>query len=355
FDKPVKTTVGTLVFTKTPHWNTSCKDKDYTISISSIKSKVNAIKSNLSVETINKDASVLQVKYSGSIKARNNDILNSLISQHEQQAIREKNEITKNTSEFIADRMQVIEKELSEVENRSEAFKSKNQLTDVTADAQMYLTKDSEIDAAILETNIQLRLAEYMRDYLQTITSPETLLPSNLGIKSEGVSNMLTEHNKLVLQYNNLLISSSSKNPAVSKIRAQIESTRNSIEQSLENALESLELRMTELEEKEQLYESKISNVPEYERTYRSIMRQQKIKETLYIYLLEKREENEIAMASTVGSVKVIDHAWSAENPVSPKKKIFYLGAFLIGLFIPVGAIYIRDLLDNKVHSIEEL
>ncbi|MGM0625955.1 MAG: GumC family protein [Bacteroidota bacterium] len=355
FGEPVKTFAGTLVFTKTGHWNNEDEGKKFTYILTSVGAGVNALRSNMSVETVNKDASVLQIKITGTNKSRNNDILNNLIRQHERQAITEKNQITKNTSEFIAERMDVIEKELSEVEGRSEDFKTANKLVDVTSDAQMYMTKDSEIDQALLETNIQIKLAEYMLDFMQTIDSYNQLLPANLGIENEGLSEMLHEYNQLVLEHNKLMQNSSKRNPAVSKLQAQIASLQGSIRQSLENTRQSLALKLQSLEEKNQLYESKIADVPEYERTYRSIMRQQKIKETLYIYLLEKREENEIAMASTIGTIKIIDPAHSSRNPVSPKKKIFYLGAFLIGLMFPVGVIYIRDVLDNKVHSTEEL
>jgi capsular exopolysaccharide synthesis family protein len=355
FGKPVDTWAGKITFEKTQAWENSQIDETFIISLSNLDAKVNALQNNLQVETINKDASVLRLKIIGTNKHRNNDILNNLIRQHEQRAITEKNQITKNTSEFIAERMKVIESELSDVEEESETFKTKNELVDVTSDAMMYMSKESEIEKALLETSIQIKLADFMLNYMQEINDYDQLLPANLGIDNEGLTEMLQAYNELVLEHNKLLQSSSVKNPTVKKIQAQLVSLQSSINQSLQNTTKSLNLKLQSLEKENQIYESKIADVPEYERQYRSIMRQQKIKETLYIYLLEKREENEIAMASTIGNIKVIDLAYSTQNPVSPKKNIIYLAALLLGLALPVGIIYIRDLLDNTVNGIEDL
>jgi capsular exopolysaccharide synthesis family protein len=180
-------------------------------------------------------------------------------------------------------------------------------------------------------------------------------LPANLGFQDEAVVEMTNQFNKLVLDRNRLLRSSGERNPAVQKAEAQLVSMKASISESLKNIKSTLQLSLKTLQAQESLYQSKIAAVPQYEREYRSILRQQQIKETLYIFLLQKREENEIALAAAVGNAKVIDYAYSNGIPVSPKKKIIYLGALLVGLLIPFGIVYLRGILDTKVHGIKDL
>jgi capsular exopolysaccharide synthesis family protein len=355
FGKPVSTSMGNIVFDKSDFWKSDYEGEIFVLSYASIGKTVNDLRNKLTVETINKDASVLSIAIVGPIRERNNDIIDCLIRQHEKQTILEKNEITQTTSDFIAERMSIIEKELSKVEAIGEDFKVKNQLVDVEIDAQMYLEKGSMLEDAVTEANIQLKLAEFVNEYIKKGEGFDQLLPANLGIEDVSVASMIAEYNKLVLQKNTLIQTSSSKNPEVSILEGQLTSLSRSISESLKNLKSSLELQIQTLENQAGKYQTKMQNIPEYERTYRAIMRQQQIKESLYIYLLQKREENQIALASTMGSVQVVDSAFSEEFPIAPKKKVIFLGALLIGMLFPVGLIYLNDLVNNKVRSQEDI
>ncbi|MEA3448628.1 MAG: polysaccharide biosynthesis tyrosine autokinase [Bacteroidota bacterium] len=355
FSDTINTSEGKIHFSKTQFWNESCIGEKFIIRIHGINAAVKIIKQNLVVETINKDASVIQLKIHGPIKSKNNDILNTLIKQHEAQAIRYKNEITRNTSEFIDERMKLIEKELFNIEETGESFKIKNKLVNVEMDAEMMMGKESNAEASFMKTYIQLQLARHIKNYMDKHPGYENLLPANLGLENQAVNEMTMEYNKLVLERNSKLINSSAQNPLVAKLEKQLASIKNSLSASLTNLIEGLELELQTIREKEEKYSSKLSRIPAFEREYREIMRQQQIKETLYLYLMQKREENEIAMASTVGNVKVVDHAYSSLEPIAPKKKLIMLGAFLVGLFLPIAVIYVIDMLDTKVHSIDDI
>jgi len=355
FSDIINSSEGNFRFSKTQFWDGSCIGKTFIIRVQSIDAAVKNIKENLVVETINKDASVIQLKISGQTKAKNNDILNTLIKQHEAQAIRYKNEITRNTSEFIDERMKLIEKELFSIEETGEFFKTSNQLVNVEMDAEVMMEKESEAEGYYTQTYIQLKLAEHIKNYMKDHPGYKNLLPANLGLESESVNEMTKEYNKLVLERNAKLINSTEKNPLVDKIEKQLKSIKNSLSVSLTNLIEGLELELQAFREKEAKYSTKLSKIPSFERKYREIMRQQQIKETLYLYLLQKREENEIAMASTVGNVKVVDYAYSSLQPIAPKKKLILVGAFLVGLFLPIAFIYVKDMLDTKVRSTEDL
>lgn len=327
----------------------------YKIALNSIKSAVSSYKSSFSASPVNKDATVLTLSITGKIPKQNEEFLNQLIQQHEKQAIRDKNEITRHTSEFIAERMKVIEKELSLVESEGEDFKTENDLVNVELDAQAYIEKEGTLEEQITGTVIELNLAEFMINYLEGQNELSYLLPANLGFSDGGVNTMTAEYNKLVLQRNRIVNSASADNPIAIKIEGQLTALKNSLSNSLDNLKESLSIRKKELKAKDRIYKNKLSNIPEYERRYREIARQQQIKETLYLYLLQKREENEIAMASTVGNVKVVEDAFTSNMPIAPQRRSALIGAFLLGMLIPVSILYVRDKLDNKVHSREDL
>ncbi len=355
FGEPVSTALGELQFIATKDMNKLPDGAKLLITVATLDAAIDKIKENLSIQAVNKDASAIEIKHKGPLVQLNNDIINELIRQHEARAIQDKNEVTESTSEFIKKRMVLIERELAVVEDSSEAFKFKNRLIDVESDAAMFLTKESELEKSITEVNIQLSLAEFMNEFIQKAKGYDELFPANLGFEDQSISELTAEHNKLVLERNRLLESSSAKNPVVANIDGQLESIRSSLKESLAKLKQRLDIQVDVLKKQEAIYKGKLANVPEFERQYREILRQQQIKETLYLYLLQKREENQIAMASTLGSVKVLDHAYTSREPVAPKKKIIFLGAILLGLILPIGIIYVKDLLDTKIKTKEEV
>jgi capsular exopolysaccharide synthesis family protein len=355
FDEPIPTKVGAVIIRENKDIEKLTSQEEYYVSISSIKSATSSYKSSLQVSPVNKDATVLKLSITGEIPQKNEEFLNHLIEQHENQAILDKNEITRHTSEFIAERMKVIEKELSTVEMEGESFKTENDLINVEMDAERYLAKDGTIEAQITATVIESNLVDFMNEYINKNDELTYLLPSNLGFTDESINAMTAEYNKLVLQRNKLIESSSAQNPFSIKLENQINSIRNSIVISLKNLKESLNIRMAQLRQKEKQYQNKLDNIPEFERLYREIARQQQIKETLYLYLLQKREENEIAMASTVGNVKVIENAFTSSTPIAPQRRSALIGALLLGILLPVSFLYLREKLDVKIRSREDL
>ncbi|RYM33022.1 polysaccharide biosynthesis tyrosine autokinase [Brumimicrobium glaciale] len=355
YDQVFETLGGKVSISKTDFFNENHINSKFTYNFYSLSCATNKWKSSFEVNTVNKDASVLVLSATGLIKQANNDFINQLIIEHEENAISDKNEITKNTSAFIAERMDVIQDELSEVESINEKFKTDRKLVDVEKNAEMFLEQEGSIETIIIETNIQLSLAQYMVEYLDKYDDVNTLLPANLGFTDQNINTVTQEYNKLVMERNKLIEGSSQTNPLAIQIENQLNGLKKSVKRSLKNAQESMEMKMKELQRQSSKYKKRIADIPEFERRYREIQRQQQIKETLYLYLLQKREENEIAMASTIGNVKIIDIAYPLSSPVGPKKNIVFLAAFILGIAIPIAFIYLKDLLDNKIRSVEEL
>ncbi|MDX1653553.1 MAG: polysaccharide biosynthesis tyrosine autokinase [Brumimicrobium sp.] len=352
---PIQTPIGEISVKKNAKNPGGHLTGEYFVAVNSIKSATSNYKSSLSVSPVNKEATVLKLSITGETPQRNEEFLNALIEEHENQAIIDKNKITKHTSEFIAERMEVIESELSSVESRGEDFKTKNDLVNVELDAERYMEKEGSIETLITQTVIESNLVDFMNDYLSEHDQLNFLLPANLGFTDESINTMTAEFNRLVLQRNKIVESASAENPYAVKLENQIRDVRESLKNSLKNLKKSLNIRLEELRQKERQYQQKLDNIPEYERRYREIARQQQIKETLYLYLLQKREENEIAMASTVGNVKVVENAFTSNTPIAPQRRSALLGALFLGILLPVGILYARDKLDNKIHSREDL
>lgn len=355
FGDSINTSLGFITIDKTNYLQDNNKGDDFIINISSIESAVNKYKDNLTIQTVNRDASAIEIKINGPNKALNNDFINTLISQHQTQAIQDKNTIALNTSKFIDERMKVIEKELSDIENLLQTFMTQEKYVDLNISVQNILSKESAVEKDLINSYIQLKLAEQIKDYLHQHKDLSSLLPANLGVENQAINKMTNDYNQLVLQRNNLLLNSSAENPLITKIDNQLLALRASLNESLNNLITSLKIQTQSLKSNIDNYSSNLASMPESERKYKDILRQQQIKENLYIYLMQKREEAEIAMAATVSNIKLVDSAYSSPNPIKPKKTASMFIALLIGLFFPILLIYVRNLFDNKIHTPQDL
>jgi len=355
FGEQVTTSVGTVVISKTENFDVKHVGFDYVVTISSLRSAITSLQQQLNVEKINKESKILLISLKGEVIQKNNDIIDEFIFQHGIEEIKDKNEIAENTRDFIRERMLFISRELSEVDSASLIFKMENNLIDVNVNSQLLLEKENKIEKEIIETNIQLELVRFMDKMINENEGVDKLLPSNLGFEDQSVATMIMSYNTLVLERNRLMLGSSIQNPGVVKLDGQLNNIKQSLEGSLKNIVSSANMKLNVLNSKSQVYNSKLHSIPGYEKEYRDIFRQQQIKETLYLYLLEKREENEIALVATVPNSKVLDTAYCDGKPVSPKKIIILLGAIIMGGLVPIGIIYVINLLDNKVHSTNDL
>ena len=355
FNTPIATTIGTISFDKTPNFGSGTVGNTFLIGLSPLEGAATGLNGSIVIDRADKTSDLIAISMQGPVIEKNNAIIRALIDAHRQEKIDDQNEVARNTTDFINDRMAYLSKELGEVEKDAESFKQEHQLVDVMTDGQSYLSKRDATEAKIIETNVQLKLSEYLQDYLAKHNTNTTLLPSNLGFEDGTIVAITTQYNKLILDRERLLKNSKPNNPQVLRMEEQLQGLRTTMEDGLKANKSRLKIILASLNDQERRYQGKIANVPAFERQFRDIERQQKIKETLYIFLLQKREENEISTAASIGNTKIILEPASNGVPISPNRSKYYIFAVALGLLIPFGLIYLKYLLDSKLHGIHDL
>jgi tyrosine-protein kinase Etk/Wzc len=309
-----------------------------------------AYQNRLSVEKDPRYRNVVVFSLQSPVREKAEDFINELIRQYNEDAIEDKNQVALKTSNFIDARLDIITRELDSVEINKQDFKSTNRLTDIETEASIILQNANEFDNRQLDVGTQLELANTMLEYMDK-SGNNDLLPTNIGLDGGELGSAVTNYNQLILERNRLLKNSTPKNPVVGNLNNQINQIRNGIRQSLENQRNNLKVVLSSLNYKEATLDSEIAKVPKKERLFREINRQQGIKEQLFLFLLQQREEATIALATTAPKAKIIDSAYSSRSPISPNRTSIYLGALVVGLLVPFAIIYLHSLVDTKVKN----
>lgn len=328
--------------------------KNISVQIAAMNGIVGSFKSRLNVAVLSKNTSVIELSLIDPVKEKAVDFLNELIVTYNNDAIDDKKYISENTSKFIEQRLNIITKELGEVERDVESFKKSNRVTDIASEATLFLDNASEFEKRKMETLTQLKMVGSVLEYI-SVSSNKDLIPANIITQDQGASELISQYNQLVLERNKLLKSAGEKNTLVKTLTTKIDALQENVKSSLRQLRTNLQIQNRDLEKQNATISGKIAKIPTQERLFRDIDRRQHVKEALFLYLLEKREEMAISFAVTTPNAKVVDPAISTINPVSPNRKIIYLGSLLVGLLIPFGCIYLIDLFDTKIKTRQDL
>lgn len=324
-------------------------------SINSPTAVAKAYRENLSIEPTSKTTTIAQMAVKNTSRQRAIDFINCLVTFYNQDANDEKNEVAMKSAEFIEDRINIINQELGTTETQLADFKQKSGLTDLTSDAQLALQENSKYEQMRIENQTQIRLVEFLRDYINNPANAHEVIPANVGLQDKDLSQIIDQYNSMLIERKRLLLTSSETNPAVINMNTGIEATRHNVQTTVASVLKGLQITKSDLERQARKYEGRISSAPQQEKEFLSIARQQEIKAQLYIMLLQKREENAITLAATATNGRIIEEALPDKVSVSPKKRIIALAALLIGLVIPIGFVYLRDLLKYKIENREDV
>ena len=304
---------------------------------------------NMSIEPTSKTTSVAVISLKNSNVQRGKDFINKLLEMYNINTNNDKNEVAQKTAEFINERIGIISKELGSTEKDLESFKRGAGITDLTSDAQIALTGSAEYEKKRVENQTQINLLQDLQKYMQN--EGYEVLPSNIGLQDLNLAAAINRYNDVLVERKRLLRTSTENNPTIINLDTSIGAMKENVQVSLDRVLRGLFITKADLDREANRYSRRISEAPGQEREFVSIARQQEIKAGLYLMLLQKREENAITLAATANNAKIIDDAIADDAPVSPKRKMIYLIALVLGVGIPIGVIYLLELTKFKIEG----
>ena len=337
-------------------------DKQYRVNLSEnilitkspIESMVGYFLGNLKIVQM-EDVEILQMTMEDTSPLRAEDMVTKLIEVYNQMTIEDKKTVANNTADFINDRLVIIEKELSSVESSLEGMKTQNQGLDVKTAGEQYWTESRTYQSSSKEIETQMKLVEIMRQRLNDPSRADDLIPSNTGLVDGSIEDIISEYNGLLLKRNRLMSGNSSENPIVQDMNNALTQVRQNIARAIDNVISGYRIRMNNMREEENAAIGKARSLPSKQRIMLSAERQQKVIEELYIFLLNKREENAINRAMTDDNIRVIDSASGSDMPFYPSKfKKVALGV-AIGIAVPAAILLLMLLLNTKIRNRKDI
>ncbi len=352
FGKPIPSSLGDLIITPNSTLDIgSYGGKEYEVKVSPLATRAEYYQKNILITVTKEFSNIISITLNDAIKQRGKDIINALIDKYNQNAVDDKKTIADRTSDFINDRITDIYGNLSTVDKSAEDFKAGRGITDIAAQTNVNLNIGAANQQELRNSTVQLDIASSMKDLVDNQDGYE-LFPANVGLADQTIASTTSRYNELALERRRLLESSNEKNPIIVNLDQQLDGLKRSMKSSLNSVTNNLSLQVNSLSKQVSKINSRIYSSPKNERALRDITRQQQTTESLYLYLLQKREESQITFASASPKSKIIDRAYLLnKNPVSPKIPVVLLASIVLGLLSPFSVIYAKKILDNKIHN----
>lgn len=354
FGETLRTPAGKIIVTPSDSY---AEGTSYDLHVSKmpLRSAVSAFRSKLKVVLKNDKGNVINLTYADTSTERADDVLNTLIDVYNENWVLDKNQIAVSTSNFINERLGVIESELGNVDNNISSYKSAHLIPDVDQASSLYMAQNKETSDRLVALGTELQMTRYVRAYLANDANRNQTFPSNVGINNPAIENQIDTYNTRLIERNTIAANSSVKNPVVADLDKQLASLRHSILTAIDNHIISLNTQISNLEKSERQTTSRIAANPSQARYLLSVERQQKVKESLYLFLLQKREENELSQAFTAYNTRVIDRPDGSPMPTSPVRRNVLAVAVLLGLLIPFAVIYVKEVNNTKVRGRKDI
>lgn len=350
----LNTHIGRVVFTK-GEMESLTPNQELTISIIPPIVVAKSCLSALSIEPTSKTTSIAYISYLDVNKQRGVDFVNHLVTAYNLENNNDKDIVAKKTEEFIEKRLKKVAAELDDTEDQMAQFKRSSGLINLTGDAQRVLQGSSEYEKQHAQVETQLRLISFLYDYVNNPMNSLQPIPANVGLTDASLTALIGRYNEVVVERINLLRTASESNPAVIEATTIANLLADAVKTSIESQQSSLEIRKEDFERQAKKYDSKLGDAPTQEKILAGYERQLEVKSGLYMMLLQKREENSIALAATADNAKLIDAALPNETPVSPNRKMIWLVALVLGTAIPIGIIYLQEILRYKIEGRNDL
>lgn len=315
------------------------------------KRAAQSLQGALSVSLDDEQSTIINLKYQDVSPERAEKVLNTIIQVYNDRWINDKRLMANSTARFIDDRLLLIDKELSHVDDSISTFKARHEITNLEQASGLYLQQQTESEAEILKLSNQMHMAQYILDILNDSKSRYKLLPVHTGLESGEAGDQIAQYNALLLKLKNSLEGTSTQNPIIIRQEDQLKEIRQNIIASVSNYIKTLQIQIGTMEGYNADVKEKVVSSPEQAKRLLAVERDQKVKESLYLYLLQKKEENEISMTYTPVPTQVIDMPHGASYPTFPNKKSIVLAALLIGLLLPAVVLFVKESLNTSVRS----
>ena len=350
-DEPIETAVGTIRI----HANRPLsQDTTYKVVHKRHELVVSDYRQLLKVAQHKKESNIIDLAMKSPMPDRDKAFLYQVIEQYNMNALVDKNMIASNTAAFIDERLRIITEELGDAEKAVSEYKEKNNIAHLETQAQLYLHASRAEQSAIAEIETQLSLVDYVDEFLRDDTKRNNLIPANIGITDASLGSSLSQYNALLLQRMRIQRTATDSNPVVEQLDQQLSSMRQNIIATIRSVRESLQIRLNGLQAQESKINRQIKNAPEQEREYVRVVRDLKIKEKLYLFLYEKREENSLMLAATTIPAKILDMPQRDVRSRSPQLRNLLIICLFFGLMIPAGLLYLYKLFNDKIDDVKE-
>jgi capsular exopolysaccharide synthesis family protein len=347
----VKTKINNidLIIEPNSNFNNQKLNYEFYVTIVPFKSAVEYLKRNISVNQVGSESEILSVKTLVTNKEKGIDVIDKIIEVFNEDGINDRRLINEKTVRFIDDRFLNLTQELDSIENEKRDFKKLKEMSFIEVDALVEVNNKSFSNKALFTIETQIELSDLLKEAL--VSSKSTILPANIGLDNAIINSLINEYNLLILHRDRLIKTAGTENPTLKGLESQIAILKNNINESIFTYSKQLKISLSQQQYNYSEFKNDVLEIPSNEKILRSIERQQKIKENLYLLLLQKREESAIAYAVTSPSIKIIEFANTNGTPISPKKNTLYLIAIFIGFGIPFSIIYIYKFLDTKIKT----
>lgn len=351
----IQSPIGKIVVSPTLYYTDKWFNTPITIRRQSTDTMASLFRSNLNISQAENDASILYLSLRDYSTARAEDVLNMLITVYNEETIKDKNQIAINTSNFINERLVIIEKELGGVENELQSYKQNNDIIDIGSAASMSMSDKRQYSSTTQELELQARMARYIKGYLVDPSKETELIPSNTGIADINIETQIAAYNANKLKRDKLIEGSSDKNPIVQELNKNLIAMRQNIIRAIDNMIVSIDVKLNEARSRAGEAQWRVTNIPRQQQQMLSIERQQRIKEELYLYLLNKREENALGQATTETDARVLDPAGGGDTPISPNGRSMIMAGIMKGIALPAIVLLLFLFFDTRIRNRKDI
>ena len=353
--KVTKTPFGNFIATPVAGQLKEYVGMDVKVQRVSIETAATILYNKVTSSEIDKESTLVRISCVDTSIKRADDILNSLLDAYKRSIIDDKNQIAKSTSKFIEDRISLIHSELSDVEGQMAEFKQNSGLVDIKASSEAFITQSNVARQRTIQAETQYSMVEYLVDYLSQNIDKNSLIPSMGGISDTGISTQISNYNQLMLQRNRLAQNTSESSPTLLELDNNLSQMRTAIIASLKGYSSSLRLQVDKARKEEAELMGSLQSVPQKEKKVIDIARQQSIKETLYTYLLNKREETALQLAITEANIRVVEQPFGNRTPIAPRSNVILFVSFILGIIVPFLFFYLRKVFDTTVRGRKDI